>query len=612
MKINFKKILNITTKDDLINFLPDISKPIFNNNYLFHYLIFFDKLDALKLGKFEIFKENDEGLNGFLLAAKYNNLEIIRYLVIEYPDYIYNTYNNKNFVDYLKFKNIIELLDLNINWCYLLENKIDKLFYTLNFDELLKLFTVYKPKNHCLHNLVDNIQLSTDQIIKLLNMFKNEINLRDSEDSNIIFNAIHKKDINLIKYLIINNIELDYYTLINTYHPIKVALEIQFYEAYDLIWQKIKHQFNYNLTNMSSENIAHFILKNNYQDKTSLEILTNCSTECWNYLNNNRISPIELLSEYDFNKFNYLLINKKVTQEIINKVKLINIDWYNFIKTLQLCSYEKIVKLEKYAYTHSNIFQAKFKDVCIIVIYILKKYNNLYIPNFKDNKLLNLIDLDNQNLEWPDPLLEYNPIFAWIICYQNSDEYWIHSELNNLINAQRLFKNYDFAFCYLSLKINDGLHANIIIYDFNNLTIERFDPYGDTVNFDRELDDILEEELTWNTGFKYLKPSHFLPISGFQVISDELNPYKQKSGDFGGYCLAWCIWYLEHRIKNQTVKPKKLVDKLIKNIILSDNDFMEYIRNYSNNLYNETHLKYLESINISPKIISNTIYPANI
>ena len=203
-------------------------------------------------------------------------------------------------------------------------------------------------------------------------------------------------------------------------------------------------------------------------------------------------------------------------------------------------------------------------------------------------------------------------IFAWIICYQNSDEYWIHSELNNLINAQRLFKNYDFAFCYLSLKINDGLHANIIIYDFNNLTIERFDPYGDTVNFDRELDDILEEELTWNTGFKYLKPSHFLPISGFQVISDELNPYKQKSGDFGGYCLAWCIWYLEHRIKNQTVKPKKLVDKLIKNIILSDNDFMEYIRNYSNNLYNETHLKYLESINISPKIISNTIYPANI
>jgi hypothetical protein len=228
------------------------------------------------------------------------------------------------------------------------------------------------------------------------------------------------------------------------------------------------------------------------------------------------------------------------------------------------------------------------------------------MPNLDNYSLNNLNYDDNLGLMWPDSLIELNPIFPWMICYQDEDNYWVHNNLNNLINAERREKKYDFSFCYLSIVIEGGgLHANILVWDFNNLTIERFDPYGNVVNFDTKIDNILEEELTWNTGFKYLKPSDYMPIAGFQTIADELNPLYQKSGDYGGYCLAWCTWYLEHRIKNKNISPKILVDKLLKKLSYDKNSFMEYIRNYANKL-NTFRVKNYKKIGIDDKTTSNT------
>ena len=247
----------------------------------------------------------------------------------------------------------------------------------------------------------------------------------------------------------------------------------------------------------------------------------------------------------------------------------------------------------------------------MIIMYLKKEYINLYLPNLNDYQLKNLSYSDQLGIIWPDNLLEKNPTFPWIICYDNEYNYWIHSDLNNLINSQRRIKKYDFSICYLSLTIeNVGLHANILIYDFNLMTVERFDPYGDTVNFDKKLDQVLEEELTWNTGLKYLKPSDYLPVAGFQTISDELDPFKQKPGDFGGYCLAWCTWYLEHRIKNKNISPKILIKKLLKKISELKISFMEYIRNYANNLNNNILKKYLDA-NINQTELTNILHKSS-
>ena len=54
MKLHLDKIINIKTKMDLSKF--DINKPIFYDNYLFHYLIILNKLDILKMEKFPVYK----------------------------------------------------------------------------------------------------------------------------------------------------------------------------------------------------------------------------------------------------------------------------------------------------------------------------------------------------------------------------------------------------------------------------------------------------------------------------------------------------------------------------------------------------------------------------
>jgi len=309
MKLDFKKIIEIKTNTDLKKF--KIDEPLFYNNYLFHYLIIFNKLDILKLTTFPIYKENDDGLNGFFLAAKYNNIPILKYLLKNYRQYIYNRNSEDEvFTDYLEYSNIIKLIDNDLNWDLLLNDKIDELFYNLNYDELLILFKNYKPNNHYLHYLIMNQNLTTKQIISILKMFEKFLNLRDTQDESLIFPAIHKRDIELVKYLLINDVDINYYTIMYTYNPLKTAININFLDAANLIWNKIKNNFNYELTNRNLENIAHFLLKKNNIDKLAIEILLNCPSSVWSQNDIHKITPLELLIEYDFNKYYFLIKNK--------------------------------------------------------------------------------------------------------------------------------------------------------------------------------------------------------------------------------------------------------------------------------------------------------------
>jgi hypothetical protein len=142
------------------------------------------------------------------------------------------------------------------------------------------------------------------------------------------------------------------------------------------------------------------------------------------------------------------------------------------------------------------------------------------------------------------------------------------------------------------------------------MIIERFEPYGNSTsnyNFHTIMDQILEEELTWNTGFKYITPGEYMPNNAFQNISDENNKLYEKPGDLGGFCLAWCLWYLESKLRNETVDSNNLIVKLIDKINSSGLLFIEYIRNYSNNLYNKI-FKYMREAGIEENKITNKNY----
>jgi hypothetical protein len=621
MKINFKQIISIQNIKDLNKFKLD--KPIYFNNFLFHYLIEFNKLNILKLYKFPIWKENEDGYNGIFLASKYNNIKILKYLLKEYSEYIYNTNSNNDlFINFLSINNICKIINLNLDWEYLLNYRLEinsddtiikNIMINGTFNQIKKILKVYKKvnksENYCLNYLIHNDKMTNKNKIELLKMFNKEIyNNRDKDDFNCIFPAIYTDNIEIVQFLLDSNIDVDYYSIINTIHPLRYACSKKNYKIYELIWNYIKKDYNYESTNKNLDNIAHFLLINNHNDKISIEILKNCSNEVWNQKNIDKKTPIDYLIKWDFDKYNFLIKDKNIN---FNYSTIQNKKWKLFITKLPRYFYQNNIKFNNYEYSHANLFQAKFKDVSMIAIYLKKKYKELYLPNLDDYQLGKLNYSEDVGLSWPDSLLEFKPIFPWIICYENEEEYWIHSNLNNLINAERRIKKYDFGFCYLSLIIeNIGLHANIIIWDFNNLTIERFDPYGNTVHFDKKLDDILEEELTWNTGFTYLKPSDYMPVVGFQTVSDELNPLRQKAGDYGGYCLVWCTWYLENRLINKNISAKKLVDKLLKKLSELDISFMEYIRNYANKI-NDNRVENYRKAGISDNIISNTTISLN-
>ena len=99
MKIDLVKISKIDGKRKLKKY--KINKPIFLNNYLFHYLILTNNLNGLKLSNFPIYRINNNDENGFHLAAKNKNYKILNYLIKTYPDYVYNlNLNDENFLHF--------------------------------------------------------------------------------------------------------------------------------------------------------------------------------------------------------------------------------------------------------------------------------------------------------------------------------------------------------------------------------------------------------------------------------------------------------------------------------------------------------------------------------
>jgi hypothetical protein len=279
--------------------------------------------------------------------------------------------------------------------------------------------------------------------------------------------------------------------------------------------------------------------------------------------------------------------------------------WTKLFKTLdEYKESNDIIDVKEYS--HCTLFQAKFKDVGIFSLYLVENYKDLLIPNINSYLLNNLTFEDT--FPFSDDIIAKEPIFPWIISYYSENEYYIHPYLNNIINSTRREGKKRFIVVFISIIFDSILHANILIYDLKNMTVERFEPYGNTSFMDQPMDNVLEEELTWNTGLKYLRPSDFLPWTGFQTISDETNIINEKAGDFGGFCLAWCLWYLETRLKNPDIEPKVLIDKLIHKLINKltklDIKFIEYIRNYSNKI-NKKRIEYVEEIGFDPKTISN-------
>lgn len=655
--IDFDKISKIKNKSQLNKF--NIDKPIFLSNYLHHYLIMTNNLTGLKLSRFPIHKENNEGLQGFHMSAKLsnetNNYDILNYLIEEYPEYANNiNYFNESFLDMLDINDkIIDLIKRNkkIKWLKLFTNIIETESYKQCYLDKVFGMGSYKFIEYVLNNIIElkdfnwrefgcqpifelptNKNLNTSEIIKIFEKIgvQNIFKIFDANGRTIIYHIIDSKNIELLKYVIKKDIDLDKYTAIYTLHPFIHAYinesdktDKNKYQMSKLIWENIKDTHDFNATNKYNENLAFVIINyrllsgsgDNAIEKEVLEKNT-----IWNKQNIEKENLFELIINLSFEKY-HTMINKKTQINLLlkNKDNMYILDvaskkWKEFLKSLPQidqdnCKEERYVNIEKYKFANSNTFSSTIFDAGIFFIHLDKKYKNLYIPKY--------IDKTDENLSWengfefPDEYLKKYNNFPWVIYWKDKYNFHIHPHLNQLINSNKNNPKFDSACILLSVLLpHGGLHAMLLYYDFKNNFIERFDPYGNTYDMDIDIDNILEEELTWNTGFSYINVKKYLPVAGFQNLSDENNRMYQKPGDFGGYCLAWCLWYLELRLKNFKYGAKELVKKAISKLLSTEKNMIIFIRNYANTIdkFRFTHLKKagIEKEKLSNKLFSNS------
>lgn len=351
--------------------------------------------------------------------------------------------------------------------------------------------------------------------------------------------------------------------------------------------------------------------------------------------NKDQSRPIDLVSDSDFNLFIETVITSYIHQvnslqtltdpldikikDLLEKNKAINSDLRSEIKTRILKGKTKPTTagrsntLKIISAPHSNIthFSAYTYNYICYLYYLLNKYPDIKVPSVPPNQMLNktLNDLyaelttdltltDQTDLIFRSIIKDYinhSPILInHLIIWKNSERYFFSPYIVQGIH--QILKSYPqtkFILLKLSIITNQKFnHANIIIYDVPNKVFERFDPYGKVPFVDNEgIDNILSNfVLDYFPECIYMSPINIINNISFQVFSDEASINTFVENDPAGFCVAWCLWYVEMRYKNMEMSPSKLISSTISHLNKSVDNFKSYIRNYSNILDHEKNI----------------------
>lgn len=557
--------------------------------------------------------------------------------------------NNALLDQYLKYNYDLNLVDFNLNTPYHI-----LLTYMFDIDLFKKIINdkvCWNNKNSSNISILDLILTNKDIFHKLKKyhhyFMKKDILDSNKENYNNICKFLDSQDIidysNIINFKadiqnpplfdILHNKNIKHIdkTIQKIYNINKDIIHIKDFMGDNLLGKFI---FNYkDLLNKNNRTniINKFIdigFQPNYQNPITgtqpfklLLIYINDKTYLLDYFLDNKIDP-NIIDNYGNNLglFTIFLYNKKqwITDKlfhtIINKSDKLhkNLDDLSiqqiFYKNYKGQTNDNIkINLIDINLANTNHFRSRLDDILFYFMVLDNKYKNLHIPKFNKNISNKNLDFDSNSISLPTDLHLTLDMLPFFITFMNTDTYYIHPYLNLLIKG--LSKKYpeDYAIVFLSLHDEESnLHANILFYNFKEKTITRFEPYGDTFIIDENIDEILQEELTWNLNFKYIKPSDYTNGSGLQSLSDDNNISNQKPGDFGGFCLAWSLWFVEMKLQNENISNKDLIYKSLRKII-KKNSLVDYIRSYGNKI---SELKYYiyKKINLPKEIWTNITF----
>lgn len=498
-------------------------------------------------------------------------------------------------------------------------------------------FDINKLDSQYLSPLIASVQQRKYPVTKFLLENGANPNYSGSENKqNPIVIAIYYGDIPVIELLINNGIDIntkDKYLQTPVHHLFSKKNELPL-ELKKVLLSKTK---NINSVDNGMNSILNLLVHNddwklfsNILEKKKLKIYSK---------NKNGTKPIDAIPENELTDFFEMVYRSYINQlkpdikwidKVDQKISENNkIDEpykkyiMNKIKNGQSCPLKKqndMLKMIKAPETNITHYSAYSYNYICFLLYILKKYSNIKIPSLapkqmgshQNKKRLNMLyqELvpDYKNNE-PDndtfrslirDYINHSPILInHIIIWRSPEKYFISPYMiSGVKKTIDKFPNIKFILFKLTIISNSNLnHANILIFDVQKNYIERFDPYGkvffyDSGSIDQHLKNFFVENFP-NIG--YISPNDTMKSISFQIFSDETNINNYVENDPVGFCIPWCLWYIEMRIKNYKISPDSLINRAIYQINKNEIKFKDYIRNYSNYLDYEKNIILKES-----------------
>jgi len=459
---------------------------------------------------------------------------------------------------------------------------------------------------------------------------------------NTLVIATQLKDINLIDMLLKNNFNVNAQ---NKYLETSLHQILRIKNTPHEILFRILIKGNLNIPDIDGTTPLHLLFKNkNWKNFT--ELIKEKDIDIFKRDNNDH-SSLYFTKENDYSYLFDIITEghiKKVKNFKIKGCNSKNIDNFRCKKLLK----DKIIKEKSSLIDKKSVEQIK-KDLKLIItndqnysrfnsdtihnilytIIFLEKFKDLSVPyqHFYNDKYINDVNLLQENnlykvdegeiinslvFTYTTHLYELSP---YVIIWRSSTRNYINPYINLALNKCLEDDRKEFIFMRLTIIpiLEDGVsgHANIIIFDKKNGILERFEPHGNIPFLEiKKLDKIILEKLgpifqkyldKKKQKLEFITPFDYESGIGIQTVSNEYEMHVKKLGDPGGFCLAWVYWYLEMRLKNRDVHPKKMITQVYEEIInknlernkkknisqRGDYSFVDYIRSYANKLDDE-------------------------
>ena len=401
-----KKISKIKNKKELKS-IP-INKPIWNDNYLHHYLAYYSKLDIflwLDKEQIPISKKDNNGDSIFHILAKNGDINFLKKIIELFPNDIYLTdKNNSVFLTYIindleSIKKILGCLEkINPKWEYIFQNydynNITPLLSAINDNNYTIIKFLFNKKYILLdekkHNLstplhyIINKEMKEKQIIELLKIASKRLKLKDIIDYNgynLVFPAIHSNFLKVIKYLQKEKVDLDYIAPITSHQPFRLsyslAIQTNDYSIPKYIWES--GQVKPDKINWVAENLAHFLIGTRLKTgKGSWELEKDILPQVknWNLPNIDKATPFHYLVQLkDLKKYIKILpksllidhkIKNKYEQKIGDIIKKKELKLLNKFKKYN--SEEKDILIKPDKSVDVNIYHSYLHDISIYFI----------------------------------------------------------------------------------------------------------------------------------------------------------------------------------------------------------------------------------------------------